>query len=1208
MARLFRIGTDGEEDAGKSEKLLKSLGIEIRKSATEFKSFDTILQEINAKWNTWGSITKDNVSQTIAGVYHYSKFIALMDNMSIATEATNKANASFSSAMSENIKQLESINGQLGILKVRIESVYKALISDELLKSILGGLNLALERTEETLDRISKFDLGDLWNTIKKLAGTTIFEVGKDAFNSDGVVSKDSIDGMKQYSTLVEKLKKELSDINNIKPHNIAKIQNEFLKLGYSANEVDKIIADITKSLQEDMKESVPPVEKTVLSFKNMVESVDTAYDSLSNLASAYESLNNGESLSLDNIKNLAEKYPTLAKYISETNDLTFNRGKILKQVWEIEKTIETKRLNAQKEQLNKELKLQEAMLAKTDFTALMAGIDSPEIKTIRDQIKYVNALLNLYNSDIGDFNSSKSSKSKTDIYTAEINQFQKLEDALASLNSEIERNKILSDQSEGQQQNDLLEKRVELLKRQQSIMHDLNEERRNAIQSNINKLSGYGFDISYDRNTNNLSIQNMERINQLKGKDTESTNKLRKEIEDLVKETIDLNSANREASNQWHVIEKDISDITTTLNDFYKKLRETRISIENDVLSALEETYKKQIDAYKDVVDEEKKLIQDRYQTEIDSINRLKELNRRNFDQKKYVDDQKARYEELAKLQQRYIKVSADNSREGQKEQFELEQEISKLRKEITDNDVERTLKVTEDGLDDQIDLLQTKKDIELKALEDSLEAQNQVWLSKQNELLKQSYDKYWQAKEGLLNIGKQIEEIMGGSQDSILTFLKNNTQKFKDATYAQGQAMLEAWQEKLGLIKGEHEERLKAVLDFLTDKSGEFGSKGFTAGKNFVDKLIEQLTAGNITLDSKLQESINKTLNLVTQFETSGNKAGKGLADKLTESLNLGKTNFEKEINDYLNYLLKFEMMSTDFGQIAYDLVKSGYKVTDAPVQTALANRLTKMKQMTPEQLEQYDITDIAANQAALVALLQALQSTGSNTIPPPPSNGQSGDGSGSQTTNPPPTNTNPPPSNPPASTGFTGWKLDHYESSAPYRGVYHQYVNGVKQIHPAGAPYFKYGPPKSPLSTSEQAAYNSYVSQYGQPSYDTGFYDKGGELLDNGVFPIRKDTKEPERILDPQQTKDFNSLVKTLPNIIPTLDSIQRMLVPSIPKFAFAGNNAGVTQTFKIDVNLNGVTIANDMDINKVVDSVGKGIQNKIKWLGNSQIQRR
>lgn len=65
ISRIFRLGSEGEEDAGKSEALLKSLGIEIRKSATEFKNFDDILKEINSNWNSWGSITKQNVAQTI---------------------------------------------------------------------------------------------------------------------------------------------------------------------------------------------------------------------------------------------------------------------------------------------------------------------------------------------------------------------------------------------------------------------------------------------------------------------------------------------------------------------------------------------------------------------------------------------------------------------------------------------------------------------------------------------------------------------------------------------------------------------------------------------------------------------------------------------------------------------------------------------------------------------------------------------------------------------------------------------------------------------------------------------------------------------------------------------------------------------------------------------------------------------------------------
>lgn len=124
-------------DAGKSEELLNSLHIAVRKNANEFKSFDTILKSIKAKWGEWSSITKQNVAQTIAGTYHYSKFIALMENMDIATGATTKALNSNNSAMNENAKYLRSIEGRMQVLGTTIEDLYKKIISSDFIKFIV---------------------------------------------------------------------------------------------------------------------------------------------------------------------------------------------------------------------------------------------------------------------------------------------------------------------------------------------------------------------------------------------------------------------------------------------------------------------------------------------------------------------------------------------------------------------------------------------------------------------------------------------------------------------------------------------------------------------------------------------------------------------------------------------------------------------------------------------------------------------------------------------------------------------------------------------------------------------------------------------------------------------------------------------------------------------------------------------------------------
>lgn len=145
ISRVYRIGSEGEDDGGKAEELLKTLGIAVRDSNDEFRSLDTILGELNTKWGSFSNITKANIAQTIAGTYHYSKFIALMDNYQIAIDATNKAYNSQGSAIRENEKYINSAEGQIARTQVAVEELYNSLLSADVVKGFAGGLTVIVD-------------------------------------------------------------------------------------------------------------------------------------------------------------------------------------------------------------------------------------------------------------------------------------------------------------------------------------------------------------------------------------------------------------------------------------------------------------------------------------------------------------------------------------------------------------------------------------------------------------------------------------------------------------------------------------------------------------------------------------------------------------------------------------------------------------------------------------------------------------------------------------------------------------------------------------------------------------------------------------------------------------------------------------------------------------------------------------------------------
>lgn len=137
ISRTYRIGTEGEESAGKVEATLAGIGVSVRDVSKEFRDFDSIITDLSKKWDGLSNVTKQNIAQTIAGTYHYSRFLAMMENIDMARDATSKAINSENSALDENRKHLESITGRLGTLKATIEEVFAESISADVIKGLI---------------------------------------------------------------------------------------------------------------------------------------------------------------------------------------------------------------------------------------------------------------------------------------------------------------------------------------------------------------------------------------------------------------------------------------------------------------------------------------------------------------------------------------------------------------------------------------------------------------------------------------------------------------------------------------------------------------------------------------------------------------------------------------------------------------------------------------------------------------------------------------------------------------------------------------------------------------------------------------------------------------------------------------------------------------------------------------------------------------
>ena len=116
---------------------LKSLtGVDIMKDAsgTEFKSTYQILKEISAVWDKLTDVSKANVTEMLGGKRNSNAVLSVIEQFSIAEKSMEDAANSSNSAMTEQERMMDSIEGRLKQLNASFEKFSNDVMSSDLIK------------------------------------------------------------------------------------------------------------------------------------------------------------------------------------------------------------------------------------------------------------------------------------------------------------------------------------------------------------------------------------------------------------------------------------------------------------------------------------------------------------------------------------------------------------------------------------------------------------------------------------------------------------------------------------------------------------------------------------------------------------------------------------------------------------------------------------------------------------------------------------------------------------------------------------------------------------------------------------------------------------------------------------------------------------------------------------------------------------------
>lgn len=213
FARLTKVTNgDAVDDMGQDishvESTLRSLGIELRKSETEFRNIDEVIDEVGQKFNSLDSVVQRQIVTAMGGVYQSENLLALLTNYDKVAEYVNVAANSAGTAAEKFKAYEESVAAHYNTLIASAEAfaqksvptefinglldagsaILDFMTYTELLKTALAGLSSALavkgvsamgKKIKEVTQTVSK--LSTAFNLLDKAAKV---DLSADEFNS----------------------------------------------------------------------------------------------------------------------------------------------------------------------------------------------------------------------------------------------------------------------------------------------------------------------------------------------------------------------------------------------------------------------------------------------------------------------------------------------------------------------------------------------------------------------------------------------------------------------------------------------------------------------------------------------------------------------------------------------------------------------------------------------------------------------------------------------------------------------------------------------------------------------------------------------------------------------------------------------------------------------------------------------------------------
>lgn len=218
-----------EIETANAEAALNDIGVSIRGQGGELRDLEDILGDVATKWNDLSDSTQQFIGEKLAGNNRRSYFTAMMENYARVLELQQAGLNSSGELMKANEIRVESLAGQINILKDKMLA-----FSDGLQPAIASGVQLA----STLMDLVNGF--GAIPTTIT-LAGTSLL-----TFTDRGKQARDMM------LTLGESHIKAIGNINTYIARNKVKIEDMKNEIAVAQQTINQTLRDIEVRKSQD--------------------------------------------------------------------------------------------------------------------------------------------------------------------------------------------------------------------------------------------------------------------------------------------------------------------------------------------------------------------------------------------------------------------------------------------------------------------------------------------------------------------------------------------------------------------------------------------------------------------------------------------------------------------------------------------------------------------------------------------------------------------------------------------------------------------------------------------------------------------------------------------------------------------------------------------------------------------------------------------